>query len=151
MTIRPADGQVDRRAVLAGLFYFGNVFAVGFVLGVIRTFIIEPRVGHLTAIMVETPAMLAVSFDAAMRVIERLDVPRGFGPRLVMGGSAVTLLLLAEFLLGTILQRLTASVFFTGFTTLSGAISLGAFAIFAALPAFLGQIAQRNERARTGT
>ena len=56
----------------AGAFYFALVFAAGFVLGIIRTLWIVPRVGARTAELMETPIMFVVIVFAAHWVAERL-------------------------------------------------------------------------------
>jgi len=81
----------------AGLFYFAMVFAVGFVLGAIRTLWIVPRVGTRMAELVEAPIMLVVTIAAARWIVLRLAVPAIPSARLGMGGIALGLLLVAEF------------------------------------------------------
>ena len=53
----------------AGAVYFAVVFAVGFVLGTIRTLWVVPRFGARTAELMEMPVMLAVTIVAARRTV----------------------------------------------------------------------------------
>ena len=61
-------------AVKAGVLYFAIVFAVGFVLGAIRTVWVIPRVGARRAELMEMPIMLAVTITAARWTALRLAV-----------------------------------------------------------------------------
>jgi len=54
------------QVVKAGVVYFALVFAVGFVLGAIRTLWAVPRVGTRTAELMEMPIMFAVTILAAL-------------------------------------------------------------------------------------
>lgn len=85
-----------KRAVLAGLTYFGVVFAAGFVLGTLRVFVLAPKLGESTAVLVELPIILAVSWLACRWLIARFRVPTMLSDRLVMGGLALAVLLSAE-------------------------------------------------------
>lgn len=84
------------RAVQAGLLYCTVVFAAGFVLGVVRTLLVSPLAGELVAVALEAPVMLAIAWSACGWVTERLDMSQSFLDRLVMGGAALALLILAE-------------------------------------------------------
>jgi hypothetical protein len=61
----------------AGAAYFALVFAVGFVLGTIRTLWLVPRVGTRTAELMEMPLMLAATILAARRTLLRLAASCG--------------------------------------------------------------------------
>jgi hypothetical protein len=63
------------RVLKAGSLYFALVFAVGFVLGTIRTVWLVPRVGARAAELMEMPIMLAVTIVAARWTVLRLAVP----------------------------------------------------------------------------
>jgi hypothetical protein len=81
----------------AGVLYFALVFGVGFVLGIIRTLWVVPRVGTRTAELLEAPVMLAVMILAARWTVLRLRMPSTSSSRLAMGGIALLLMLVAEF------------------------------------------------------
>jgi hypothetical protein len=81
----------------AGAVYFAVVFAVGFVLGTIRTLWVVPRFGAITAELMEMPVMLAVTIVEARRTVLRLSVPMMWSARLEMGCIALVLMLVAEF------------------------------------------------------
>lgn len=85
-----------RQAIAAGGAYFGVVFAVGFVLGAGRTFILAPTLGELAAVAVELPVILAVSWLACRRLARMFGVPPRLPPRLVMGATAFMLLMAGE-------------------------------------------------------
>lgn len=91
----------------AGFCYFVLVFAAGFLLGIIRTLWLQPALGEAGAILLELPFMLAISLAAAIWLVRRLGVPARPGQRLLMGGIALCLLLLAELLLAGALSGAT--------------------------------------------
>src|SRR6185312_12810518 len=57
--------QVIKQILRVGLLYFSLVFAIGFVLGTIRTLWIVPNVGPKIAELMEMPVMLLVTILAA--------------------------------------------------------------------------------------
>ncbi len=91
-----SSAMVETRAVKAGLLYCTVVFAAGFVLGVVRTLWVAPLSGEFVAVLLEAPIMLAISWHTCFWVAERLDVAEQFLDRLVMGGVALAVLILAE-------------------------------------------------------
>ncbi len=82
--------------LLAGIGYFALVFVVGFALGVLRGILLVPLVGELWAVAIELPVMLGVSWCVCGLLVTRMGVPPAVPSRLVMGGVAFALLLLAE-------------------------------------------------------
>jgi hypothetical protein len=84
------------RAALAGLAYFGVVFATGFGLGTIRVLVLAPTLGEIAAVLIELPIILVVSWVACRWLITRFDVQNLVSARLVMGGIALAVLLFAE-------------------------------------------------------
>ncbi len=73
------------RAFMAGVLYFTLTFGAGFVLGVIRTLWVTPRVGTRAAELTETPIMLLVIIAGASCLTRRLAVPPIWSVRLSMG------------------------------------------------------------------
>ena len=114
-------------AVRAGCIYFLAVFAFGFLLGVLRVFFLAPAIGELGAVALELPIMLAVSWFICGKLITRFSVPYNLRLRLVMGGAAFALLMIAE---------ISVSIFAFG-RTLSDH-----FAVYQRFPAQLGLVAQ---------
>ena len=47
-----------RNALFAAIAYFAATFALGFVLGAVRTLALEPRIGALPAVSIELPIIL---------------------------------------------------------------------------------------------
>ncbi len=94
------DARISSRAALAGIVYFATAFAAGFLLGTLRVFLIVPHVGELTAVALELPIMLAVSWAAASELIRWFRVPPKATVRLMMGVVGFALLQVAETALG---------------------------------------------------
>lgn len=82
------------RALRAGVVYFLAVFAAGFVLGVLRTLLVAPRVGVLAAVAIELPIVLAVAWWVSARLQRRSSATLPEAG--LMGGTAFVLLMLAE-------------------------------------------------------
>lgn len=88
--------MLSSRPARAGILYCTVVFAAGFVLSVLRIVWVAPLSGELVAVLLEAPILLAIAWGACGWVAERLDVPQPFLDRLVMGGVAVVVMVLAE-------------------------------------------------------
>lgn len=73
--MQPTKETTIMQELKAGALYFALVFGAGFVLGTVRTLWIVPRVGAMTAEMLESPVMLVVTIVAARWAVLRLEVP----------------------------------------------------------------------------
>lgn len=132
---KPANRAGDdlSRAVIAGFAYFAVVFATGFVLGALRIFLLNPRLGGTVAVLVELPAILAVSWTACRRLIAAFDVPPQLAPRLTMGAVAFLALLCAELGLSVLAFGRTVAEHLDGyrdapsFLGLAGQVAFGLF------------------------
>jgi hypothetical protein len=121
-------------ALVAGVAYFALVFAVGFVLGTVRTLFLAPRIGPLAAVLVELPLMLVAAWLICRWLVRRLDVREAWSERLLMGAVAFVLLLAAEFALSVALFGGTAARFVTALGTPEGAAGVAGQVVFAAMP-----------------
>ena len=120
--------------VKAGVLYFAVVFAVGFLLGTIRTLWVVPRVGTRTAELMETPIMLAVAIVAARWTVVRLSVPMMWSARLEMDCMALVLMLIAEFGLVLWLRGLSIREYLATRDPVSGTVYYLMLAVFAVMP-----------------
>lgn len=85
-----------RVSLTAGFFYFLIVFFFGLVLGGLREVFVTPTTGHLAAVLMELPLMLAISWYASRLMVHLGRVPAQVGQRLLMGVVAFALLMLME-------------------------------------------------------
>jgi hypothetical protein len=118
-------------ALFLGLRYFAGVFAVGFLLGTIRTLWLAPAVGDLAAVAVELPLMLGASWWWCWRLLAGRTLT--MAGRAVMGGSGFAWLMAAELGLslafgGTLATHVAALAMPAGLLGLAGQVG------FAALP-----------------
>ncbi|MEO1135008.1 MAG: hypothetical protein AAFW68_00180 [Pseudomonadota bacterium] len=122
-------------ALKAGILYFGIVFLVGFLLGIVRILFLVPQFGETFAVLTEIPFILGASWLVCGFVVRRLSVEAQFSSRLTMGVCAFGLLMIAEILLGvigfgrTLDQQLAAFVSEAGFLGLAGQILFGLFPV----------------------
>ncbi|WP_209428094.1 hypothetical protein [Pararhodobacter sp. SW119] len=81
-------------ALRLGLFYFATVFAVGFVLGALRTLVLIPVMGEVGAVLLELPVILTAAWVICGRLVRgrRLTVAEA----VAMGTTAFVLLMLGE-------------------------------------------------------
>lgn len=119
-------------ALRAGLAYFLIVFAIGFGLGTLRTLVIVPRVGELVAVCLELPLMLGASWLVCRRLVRR--VAPAAAPRLVMGGTAFALLILAEFALAVLAFGQAPAAYAARLSSPAGLIGFAGQVIFALMP-----------------
>lgn len=118
----------------AALSYFAAVFALGFVLGTVRTLVLLPRLSELAAVLMELPLMLAASWWLSLRLVARWHVPAKPAHRLAMGGGAFLLLMIAEWVLATLLFGLDSSQWLGRFTSPAGALGLAGQTAFGLIP-----------------
>jgi hypothetical protein len=130
---------VTGRVVRAAVLYFALAFGAGFVLGALRTILLEPRVGERTAELLELPVMLGICWLAARWVTVRQSVPPRLAPRLAMGAIAGALLLAAEFALVLPLRGLTLEEYFATRDPVAGTAYYLAVALMVLMPALAGR------------
>ena len=123
-----------RRWMSAGLIYFAVVFAIGFLLGAIRTLWLEPRLGELPSVLIELPVILGASWLVCARIIRVRRVPATRLARLVMGATAFILLMAAETLLSLIAFAIPPTEYLGSFRETARAIGLFGQLLFALFP-----------------
>lgn len=139
--IDPSQGGLSKRgkrcgSMKAGFVYFALVFALGFLLGTLRTQVAPaiPESARLLAVIIELPIMLAASWFFCGFVIRRFAVPPAARSRSLMGGVAFILLMLAEFLIGAVMLGHSLGEHLTLYKDASYAIGLAAQVAFALMP-----------------
>jgi hypothetical protein len=126
--------QEFRPAIVAGTVCFAIVFAIGFVLGTIRTLLLVPRVGPLVAVAIELPIIITASWHACRYGLRRYPVPTDALTRLLMGAVAVSLLLAAELGISVTLGGLSAAQHFALYARPEHQLGLAAQLLFGLMP-----------------
>ena len=124
------------RVWTAAATYFGIVFGVGFVLGVIRMLWIVPWLGERNAELLETPLMLVALVLAARFVVRRLQRPSN-RERLAVGCLALSCLLVAEVGVVLLVRGQSVGEFAASRDPVSGSVYLCALVVFALAPSFV--------------
>jgi hypothetical protein len=124
-------------ALRAGFVYFTLVFAAGFILGILRIFVILPRLGPTLAVLIELPVILAICWFGAKWTVEKFAVPAVMADRLVMGIAAFAFLMIAETVLATAGFGLTLVGYLRLLATPEGTIGLVGQMFFALFPYLL--------------
>ena len=124
-------------AIAAGLRYVAVVFAIGFLLGVLRTLVVAPRIGAVAAVALELPFMLAASWLACRWLVR--DVSPRLLPRLLMGATAFAALIGVEFATAVALFGQAPAAWLAGFGTLAGQLGLAGQIGFALMPLVTGR------------
>ena len=129
-----AQSSSRKSALAAGALYSILVFAVGALLGTVRTFALAPLLGDTPAVLLELPVMLAVSWLACSWLCRLLAVPASWRARLLMGGTAFLLLLAAELALSVLVLGRSVGAHLGLYAHLSSLLGLAAQVAFAAFP-----------------
>ena len=143
------DSNTSMKLFTSSAVYFAIVFGAGFVFGTARVMWLVPSVGVRVAELMELPLMLTVVFFAARWINRRFLAARDQPSRLIVGVTALALLLLAELILGMLLLDLTPKETFLGRDPVSGTGYSLSLCVFALLPWFLGRVGRGGE-ASTG-
>jgi hypothetical protein len=106
--MEPTKQTTIMQVLEAGALYFALAFAVGFVLGAVRTIWIVPRIGARRAELMEMPIMLVVTIVAARWTVLRLAVPPMLSARIgrdPVAGAAYYLLLIVFAIMPLVVGR----------------------------------------------
>ena len=123
----------------AAILYFVIVFGVGFMLGPIRVFLLEPRIGNLAAVLCEAPFLL-VAILVGSRVapqVARLE-PRK-SALLAVGLIALVMQQFADVTVGLALRGISLAEVVARFATAEGAVYAVLLALFAGMPAVVNR------------
>ncbi|MEO8115341.1 MAG: hypothetical protein ABI655_13225 [Phenylobacterium sp.] len=134
-----------RRSLLAGGLYFVAMLAAGWLFGPLREAVVRSGLDPLLAVLLEAPAMLLVMVFACGLAVRQLHVPARAGDRLVMGATAIALVLAAEVAGGAAMRGWTLRDFLGEFATARGGVF--AATLLAGLLMPLIQLRLRRERA----
>jgi len=123
-----------KRILLTGTAYVAAVFAAGFVLGVLRTLVLAPRLGELAAVLTELPLILTIAWLVCTRILRHwpLSAPAAVG----MGAIAFLLLMGAEAALSMLLAGRTLAehlALYTQWAHRAGLVGQLMFALFPAI------------------
>jgi len=123
--------------LLAGFYYFLGMFAIGFMLGPLRMFVLTPRVGKVKAVLIEGLVLAPLMPVVARVSMQYAHTPATVADRLTLGAVAWVLLMLAEFATGYFLMRLSPTRYFKKLTQPEGLIGLVFQLLFAVTPLLL--------------
>jgi len=123
-----------KQVLQAGAAYFAAVFALGFVLGILRILVLTPLLRPAGAVAAELAVLLPLAWLLCRRIAGRWSVPARPGPRLGMGAVAFALLMAAEFALALLVFGRPLAVHLAGYGTAAGALGLAGQLAFAAFP-----------------
>ncbi len=131
-----------------GAVYFAVVFAVGFVLGIVRVGLLEPRLGTRWAELAEMPLMFLAMWLASRWVVRRTGDPLAtpaFTRLDYMGIGAVALgLLLAAECSLVFLQGSSIAEYIASRDPVSGSVYAAMLILFAAMPLIVSAIGKRR-------
>jgi hypothetical protein len=114
--------------------YTASVFAVAFVMGVIRVTLVAPRLGDVAAVLLEAPFVLAASWGLSTWCIRRLRVSGDGRARAWMGGVAFVALMALEFSVSVLALAETAEHYVARLATSAGLLGLATQVGFATIP-----------------
>jgi hypothetical protein len=118
----------------AGFYYFLITFLIAFVLGAIRVTLVIPLVGELSAVLMEVPLMILVSWKVSAWVMKKYFSARPIQDYFSIGLIAFLFLMLTEYFLAIFTFGRTSDEFFLSLQTAPGLIGLLGQIAFAFVP-----------------
>lgn len=119
--------------MIRAVVYFALVFGAGFILGIVRVLMLEPKLGERWAELAEMPVMLVAIVLAARLVVRRFPGRHRVG-YLVSGGVALLLLVTVEFTVILGLRGLSVAEYFAERDPIAGGVYVLMLLVFAAMP-----------------
>jgi hypothetical protein len=120
----------------AGVAYAATVFAIGFLLGTARIFLLAPHVGSTMAVSVEAPIILTASWYVSSLWMKHLVVSAEIRTRILVGAVAFATLTILEVALSIGLFHRPIGEYLADLRSPAGAIGLAAQVCFATFPLF---------------
>jgi len=120
--------------LLGSLSYFILVFTAGFVLGVARVLLLVPQIGERYAELLEMPLMLIAIYLAAKFIVYRFPSLPQRSAYLVVGVSALALLLLVEFTVVLGLREISLTTYLTSRDPVSGSAYVASLFVYTLMP-----------------
>jgi hypothetical protein len=134
-----------------GVLYGCSMFAVGFVMGTIRTLFLVPIVGELIAVIFETPIMILLSFRMSKKYLTSSSryhwTPVAAA---IMGIAAIVSLLLLEIGMGVLLFRQPFDQIERDFRSSKGIVGLAAQIVCSSFPLLQQRQLQLGREETTG-
>lgn len=124
-------------AIRCGATYALVVFAIGFVLGVVRSLFIAPYIGALAAVALELPFMVVASWYVCRSLVGAVD--GRLVTRAAMGATALLTLLLLELGAAMLLAGQGPTAFGAALVTPEGLLGLAGQVTFGVLPLVIGR------------
>ena len=129
--------MMTNNSALRGGVYFVLVFGAGFLLGIVRVLVLEPRLGTRWAELAEAPVMLAAIVISARYVVRRFPAAQR-ASYLLSGGLALLILIIAEFSVVLGIRGLTISQYFAERDAVAGSVYVAMLVVFAVMPWLVG-------------
>ena len=122
------------RILSAAFLYFLIVFAVGFLLGPLRVFWLEPKLGETRAVLCESPFLIVAIILAARWLPSALSLRMDVVSLASMGLGALVFQQLADFGVGGLLRGMSLRQQLARLTRPAGLIYIAVVIVFAAMP-----------------
>jgi hypothetical protein len=122
------------RALAAGVAYFALIFALGFAFGTLRVLVLAPRLGAVGGTLLELPIILTASWVACGWLLDWFDVAPALRDRLLVGGIAYTLLMVAELAVSILMFGRSIGGHVETYKSVSAQAGLAGQVVFAAIP-----------------
>ncbi|MFN3818360.1 hypothetical protein [Blastomonas sp.] len=129
-------------ALVAGLRYGVEAFALGFALALVRIPLLVPAIGELAAVLCELPVMLVAMGFRARTLAVRHDLQSG-SALASMGGTGFAVLMMGELTLAMLVGG-GVSQWLAGLAMPPGAIGLAGQIVFAGLPLLVRRQRRRS-------
>ena len=122
------------RIIAVGMLYFLIVFGVGFLLGPMRVYLLEPRLGETMATLCEAPFLLIVIVLAARWLPKRFNMRMSAASLAAVGLGGLFLQQLADVVVGTLLRGITLAQQLSQLATPAGLIYMGLLLAYVVMP-----------------
>lgn len=127
---------------LAGL----AIFAAGFMLGIVQTLGLLPRMSEWQAVLIEGPFILTLTWFILSHIVKKRDIPASAGTRLAFGATALVTLWVCEWIMTMTLMDEGPGFFFRSLATAPGATGLAGQLLIIVMPLWMKAPGQ-NKRA----
>jgi hypothetical protein len=129
---------MEMKTLAAALRYFAIVFGTGLVLGPLRVWYVEPRVGVTTAVLLEAPVLLVAMLVGA-KLTMRWMQPSDAAAPLGVGLLALAMQQIADVAAGVLLRGMSLGDHVAHFATPPGMIYAALLVAFVVMPWLIGR------------